>query len=289
MADEPPAGGGGDVTQCAVNVICTGVHTPGSTPSPGGGGTGGGGGGGGDQVCQWNGVPMACHDPVYGWFSSSNGCYYRTTSPQPGAEDPVWAGHKPSEGAIYDVTCAYSDGTFGAPQPTFFAQAPAAPPPMNPGTKAKEIWDALTFPFPEPGVAPEGTSVVGVPVWFWLKNATTLNPVTVTEGAISVTVTPKLESVEWDLGDGGPAVVCAGPNAGGTPYEAKYGAAKSPTCGHVFTTGSGGKQGGTFTGTVTTRWRGYVTVTGSNQKVDPKDMSLFTDLKLRVGEVQVLN
>ncbi|MFD0279388.1 hypothetical protein ACFVHB_36595 [Kitasatospora sp. NPDC127111] len=284
MADEPPVTG--EVTQCTVSSICVGVHKPGSTPTPAGGG-GGGGGGGGSQVCQWNGLVVACHDPVNGWFSSTNGCYYRTTSPQPGPEDPVWQGHKPSDGTIYDVTCLYSDGSFGAPQPTFFAQDPAPPPP-DPAQLATDAWGEVKFPPVKPRFAPADTKVVGVPVWLWLDEFAVPPPAVASAGGVTVTVTPRLESVEWDLGDDRPEV-CTGPQGAGTPYDAHYGAARSPTCGHEFRTGSAVKPGGVFDGTVRVKWVGKVDVTGDLKGLKDKTKSFYETFTVRVAEVQVLN
>lgn len=287
MADEPPIGG--DVTHCQVNVICEEYTTPGGTPSPGGGGTGGGSAGG-PQLCSWNGQEWPCHDPELGWFSSSTGCYYRELSPQPEAGSPAWGGHQPSEGTVYNETCRFTDGSIGTAAPKFFAQAPAGPPPLNPVAEARKIMDSIVLPFPEPGVAPKGTAVVGVPVWLWLENAKAPAPKSVSGGGITITVTPHLQSVVWDLGDGRPVTCDKEGAAAGTPYDAKYGAAKSPTCGHEFTTGSAGKPDGTFVGSVKANWVGVVTVTGSTQKVDPIKVPLtFAPLELKVGEVQVLN
>ncbi|MFI6844031.1 hypothetical protein [Kitasatospora sp. NPDC050467] len=286
MADEPPAG---DVTHCAVNVICEGTKTPGSTPTPGGGNGGtGDGGSGGPQLCRWNGEDWPCRDPELGWFSSATGCYYRTVTPQPSADDPVWAGHKPTEGTVYAETCRFTDGSMGTTAPKFFAQAPAEPP-FDPVAEAEKLmFEQITLPFPEPGIAPEGTAVVGVPVWLWLTNAKAPAPKWVSNGTVTVTVTPRLESVVWDLGDGAKET-CDKEGAAGTPYDPTYGAAKSPTCGHVFSTGSATKADGTFAGTVTANWVGEVTVTGSNQKVAPIKVPLSANLAMRVAEVQVLN
>ncbi|MFB7615063.1 hypothetical protein [Kitasatospora sp. NPDC056181] len=286
-AEEPPIGG--EVTHCAVNVICEGTKTPGSTPTPGGGNGGtGGGGSGGPQLCRWNGEDWPCHDPELGWFSSGTGCYYRTVSPQPAADDPAWAGHKPTEGTVYAETCRFTDGSMGTTVPKFFAQAPAQPP-FDPAAEADKIMrEQIALPFPEPTTAPKGTAVVGVPVWLWLANAKAPAPKSVGNGTVTVTVTPRLDSVVWDLGDG-TTETCTKEGAAGTPYDPKYGAAKSPTCGHLFTTGSATKAGGTFAGTVTANWVGEVVVTGSNVNVAPIKVPLSADLTVRVAEVQVLN
>ncbi|WP_406207084.1 hypothetical protein OH807_34110 [Kitasatospora sp. NBC_01560] len=283
-ADPTPDGG---ATRCEVNAICADGHGPGSTPTPGGGGGSGGGGGGTAQICSWNGQDWPCHDPVLGWFSSATGCYYTRTEPQPAVGAAAWQGHQPSEGSVYDETCRYPDGTQGAPEPKFFAQAPAAPPP-DPAKLAQDARAKITFPVPKPRLAPSGTAVVGVPVWLWLDQFAVPAPGEASAGGITVRVTPRLASVEWDLGDGR-TETCSGPNAAGTPYEEKYGAAKSPTCGHEFTTGSAVKAKGVFAGTVRANWVGDVTVTGSPKKIAPIDVPTFGDVTVKVAEVQVLN
>ncbi|WP_327682926.1 hypothetical protein [Kitasatospora sp. NBC_00458] len=286
-AEPTPTGG---ATRCEVNVICTGTEDPGTKPTPGGGGTGGtGGSSSGPQVCTWNGQPLACSDPVLGWFSASTGCYYRILSPQPAEGDPAWEGHKPSDGAVYNATCRYPDNSGQSPTlPRFFAQAPAGPPPDNPAQLARQARDRIAFPKPKPGTAPKGDSVVGAPLWLWLENAQAPAPVSVSGNTLTVTVTPRLDWVEWKFGDG-TKERCAGKAAAGTPYDPKYGNSPSPTCGHVFTSGSGTKKDGLFHGTVTAQWVGVVTVTGGTQRVDPIELPLTETLQFRVAEVQVLN
>ncbi|MFD4909547.1 hypothetical protein [Kitasatospora purpeofusca] len=288
-ADSTPTGG---ATRCHVNVICTGTSETSTKPPKGGGGGGGGGGtGGGPQVCRYNGRDFACSDPALGWFSSSTGCYYRLVSPPPAADDPVWKGHKPEDGGVYNPTCVQSDGSTSPAPAEFFAQPPAGPPPDNPVALAHDAADEIVFPDPVPGIAPEGTSVVGVPVWFWLANPQPPAAKTVRGNVIAVTVTPRLKSLEWSLGDQldpkkETVKKCAG---AGTPYEPKYGASPSPTCGYVFTTGSGTRKAGLFYGTLTVHWVGDVTVTGGNQTVAPIDLETSVRLQFPVAEVQVLN
>ncbi|MFG3051665.1 hypothetical protein ACGFZP_12060 [Kitasatospora sp. NPDC048239] len=287
MADEPTPGGG-TVNHCEVKSICDKVKDPATAPPPNGGGGTGGGGGGGPQVCSWNGKDWPCHDPEAGWFSNSTGCYYRYLSPQPEAGDPAWEGHKPSDGAVYNVSCKFTEDGLGTTEPRFFAQAPAGPPPDDPVALAKEAQDKIDFPDPVPGIAPKGAAVVGVPVWLWLdqsKGPAVPAPVTVRGNTLTVTVTPRLLKVVWDLGDGREET-CA---TAGTPYDPSYGARKSPDCSHRFDIGSGTVPGGGFAGSVTVYWRADVTVTGGTQRIDPLPMILSTPLEVRVAEVQVLN
>ncbi|MFE6749393.1 hypothetical protein ACFVGM_26360 [Kitasatospora purpeofusca] len=287
VADSTPTGG---ATRCHVNVICTGTSET-TTKPPTGGGGGTGGTGHGPQVCTYNGQNFACSNPEWGWFSSSRGCYYRLTDPQPPAGDRAWMGHNPEEGKVYSPTCPQSDGGISTPDPEFFAQPPAGPPPDNPVELAKEAAEEIVFPDPVPGIAPEGTSVVGVPVWFWLANPQPPAAKTARGNVIAVTVTPRLKSLEWSLGDQldpkkETVKKCVG---AGTPYDPKYGSSPSPTCGHVFTTGSGTRKDGLFYGTLTVHWVGDVTITGGTQTVAPIDLETSVRLQFPVAEVQVLN
>ncbi|MFE6872445.1 hypothetical protein ACFVFS_38615 [Kitasatospora sp. NPDC057692] len=284
-AADPPAPTGG-ATHCQVNVICTGIGQPGSTPTaPAGGGTGGGGGG--PQICSWNGLPLACNDPVRGWFSSSDGCYYRAITPPPAAGDARWKGNDPAKGALYNRTCVFSDGSQGAPEEVYLTQSPIPQPP-DPKKMAYEIKAETVFDPPVLGVAPKNDPVVGGNVWLWLADPKTPRPEPLTRDGLTVALKPRLASVKWTFGDG-TSVTCKGAAAAGTPYGPEYGGAPSPTCGHVFRTGSGTKRGGVFTGSVEAVWMNDVTVSDGT-RVDPIEVRVnVQNVGFRVAEVQVLN
>ncbi|GAA1405397.1 hypothetical protein GCM10009639_52280 [Kitasatospora putterlickiae] len=287
-AADPPGPTGG-ATQCEINIICREGGQQGSTPAPSGGGSHGGGGGtSGSRLCVWNGQVLACSDPELGWFSATNGCYYRVLNPQPEAGDPSWENHDPKEGSVYNVTCRSSDGSVSSPEPKFLAQAPVPAPP-DPGAEAdRYVHDELHFQPPTLGVAPKKDPVVGGNVWLWLADPKKPATEPLTLGGLTVTVTPRVASVKWDLGDG-TKVTCKGAAAVGTPYDVKYGANPSPTCGHVFKSGSGTKKDGVFTGSVEVVWMNDVTVSDGT-KVDPIEIRVTAErVSFRVAEVQVLN
>ncbi|MFB6892010.1 hypothetical protein ACFCX4_22180 [Kitasatospora sp. NPDC056327] len=285
-ADPAPTGG---ATHCEITVICTGAGQTGSTPKPPAGGGGGGTGGGtsGPQLCTWNEQTFACSDPELGWFSAADGCYYRALSPQPAAGDPRWEGHRPEEGAVYNVTCRFAGGGIGAPAARFLSQAPVPPPPDPKGRANRYVKDELRFVPPKLGVAPEKDPVVGGNVWLWLADPKAPATHPLTEGSLTVTVTPRVASVKWDFGDG-TTVTCKGAAATGTPYDPKYGTGASPTCGHVFRTGSGTRKNGLFSGHVEVVWMNDVTVSDGT-RVDPIEIRVAADTDFRVAEVQVLN
>ncbi|MEV6979364.1 hypothetical protein [Kitasatospora sp. NPDC093806] len=285
-AEPTPTGG---ATRCEVTAICAETHETATKPPTGGGGTGGGTGGSsnGPQVCTYNGQNFACSDPELGWFSAARGCYFRAISPPPAEGDPRWQGHKPSEGAVYNATCVQADGNLGAAPAEFFAQPPAGPPPDNPAQLARDARAKITFPPVKPGLAPKDASVVGAPVWLWLQDAAVPTAGQARGNTLTVTVTPRLAWVKWTFGDG-TTVTCSGAAAAGTPYDPAYADKPSPTCGHVFTTGSGSRKDGLFHGTVRAQWIGDVTVSDGT-RIDPIEVPLTADIAFKVAEVQVLN
>ncbi|MFE7559474.1 hypothetical protein [Kitasatospora sp. NPDC057500] len=269
-----------------MKAICADTEEPGTKPTPGGGGTGGGTGGSssGPQVCTFNDQNFACNDPELGWFSASRGCYFRPAKPQPPAGDPLWGGRTPGDGVVYSPTCVGSDGTLTPAPQEYSATPPAGPPPDNPQALAVKARGQVVFPETKPAVAPEGSSVVGAPVWLWLRDAQPPAPGRAEGNTITVTVTPRLAWVKWEFGDG-TSVTCEG---AGTPYDPKYGASPSPTCGHVFKTGSGTRKDGKFFGKVRAQWFGDVTVSDGT-RIDPIEIPVIEDFEFRVAEVQVLN
>ncbi|WP_280697346.1 hypothetical protein [Kitasatospora sp. GP82] len=287
VADEP----GGGVGPCAVRDICIVITEPGGGPDPGGTSTPGGGSGGGVQMCSWNGKQWPCWDDSLGWFSTSDGCYYHQADHQPPAGDPAWGGHKPSEGAVYEVNCRGVDGQLTPKDPMFFAQPPGGPPPPDRpydlGLKALKM---ITLAQPQLHAAPTGTAVVGVPVWLWYdRSDATTGPLTATAKGrqIGVTATVTLASVHWDTGDGS-GVDCA---SAGTAYHPDAGGSPSPDCGHLYRAGSGRQQDGRYYLTATLDWKVTAVVNDTGEKVFTFDFPVTSDkpLPLRVGEVQVLN
>jgi len=97
---------------------------------------------------------------------------------------------------------------------------------------------------PEPG--PPSVRLVGVQNWMWVNNPEIFSTVSDSAaiGAWVITVSGRVESVDWDMGDG-QVIRCAGP---GTPYEDKYGLRPSPDCGHVYSVQ------GDYTVTATAHW-----------------------------------
>jgi hypothetical protein len=134
-------------------------------------------------------------------------------------------------------------------------------------------------------MAPPAASVlVHVPVWLWTPvSAVTWGPASATAAVagLSVTATARATRIVWQMGDGH-AVTCTGP---GTPYQASYGAAASPTCGYVYQRASAHQPGGAFTLTATTTWQ--VDWTGGGQAGALTTTRTSTS-RVRIGELQVV-
>ncbi|GGQ69698.1 hypothetical protein [Kitasatospora griseola] len=276
-----------DVTPCADDIICTGIHEPGSGGTPGGGSTGGGGDSGSD-TCSWNGRPVPCWRDDLGWFSS--GCYYRLAKPQPLETEDVWDGKTGKDGAIYDRACLGNE----APGSVFLAQPPGGMKPPTPRQLAFDALDQIKVARPVLHAAPQTDAVVGSPVWFWFDaTPQSAGPIShaVPGPGYTVTTTVTLKQVVWSVDDG-PAggrsqeFTCSDP---GTPFAV----GQTPSCSHIFARSSAAMADHAYTVRVALLWR-VTAKTSANTDIDMADFtwrSEFPGLTLRipVNEVQVLN
>ncbi|WP_149038100.1 hypothetical protein [Kitasatospora sp. MBT63] len=253
-------------------------------------------------MCSWNGQSWPCWDDDLGWFSSSDGCYYHRSEPQPPAGDPAWAGHTAADGAVYEVNCRGVGGQLSTKPPAFFAQAPGGPPPDSPGVLANQAFAKMTLDAPELHVAPAGTAVVGSPVWFWYTPTPTTTGTqskSASGNTLTMTATATLAHVYWfpddRSGDGsspkpsdGSAVDCK--NSPGTPYTPGTAAVSSPTCGFVYKTASAKLRNDAYYLSVKLVWNVVVTRSDTGGVFRSFTFTRYSDLlALRVGEVQVLN
>lgn len=226
---------------------------------------------------------VTCFDPIFGWWSNADGCYYQPLIPPPPATDPVWAGNYP-DGVVYQSTCFEGVGSTGGWQwrPT--------PPPGFGGAGvlarlADEAIARLALAGPDIGLAPDPskTGLVGLPVWMWTKVApTTWGPLSATASlpGISVTATARATRIVWSMGDG-QEVTCEGP---GTPYTRSEGQTTSPTCGYVYSRSSAGEPDAAYTVTATTTWEIQWSGSSSGQVTQTRTSSV----RVRIGELQVL-
>lgn len=232
--------------------------------------------------------PVPCSSDL-GFWNNSLGCYVRVLDPQPGPDDPAWGGHSPDEGgAVYGC---YQPPPVDIDIYLWLASPPAAsgsgPSPRAVAEMAIDQMNlhAITIGIaPEPG--PGSIGLVGMPVWMWAADPgpSTVGPVTASAsaGGITVTATARINRITWDMGDGH-TVVCRG---AGTAYNASYGRAPSPDCGHVYTTSSAGRPGERFTVTANSDW--VISWEGAGQSGTIRMDGLTESVQIAVGEAQVL-
>ncbi|MFF1628222.1 ATP/GTP-binding protein [Streptomyces sp. NPDC058272] len=210
--------------------------------------------------------------------------------PQPPASDPIWAGHKPGDGAIYERVClsdalGAAAGANVVPQVFWAAQAPAVN--VDPEQLAREAVDKMLLTGPaiaSPRAA--GKYVVGVPMWMWVNESPTTygpNSASASLAGVTVTATAKVSKIDWKMGDGR-TVTCNGP---GTAYAASYGKQESPTCGHTYTLTSATQSGAKYAVTATATWTVDWQVNGGG------GTGQFTEVRqsqtqVAIGEVQVV-
>lgn len=220
-------------------------------------------GGGGDDgaVCElvpdpW-GIPIVCLHDTYGWWSNTIGCYLRPLSPQPPADDPVWDGNDPDSGTVHQLTCPWLEGVDGRSYWEFpFDRYFPAHSGML-GTLVERAVAQLVLTGPDIGIAPDpdGVGLVGLPVWMWTEvDERTWSPPPVRLSAMGSTVVAGagVDRIVWDMGNGDRVVCERGP---GTPYEDRYGAARSPDCGYDgYARPSRTRPGGVYEVTATTHW-----------------------------------
>ena len=283
-----PASAGGSGTCPKEIPWCTVTGTGGGGSTGGGGGSTGGGGGGGSTGCSYEGIAVACFDPVLGYYNSAKRCYYLREDPQPPAGSPVWKHHDPNKGAFYMVTCFNGPPPWGAgeadPQQQWIADGGAAP---DPRQIAMQLIARLRLPAPQIGMAPSTAAdatggLVGLPVWMWMQKGD-WGPLTAgrTVAGMRVTIAAKVTDAAWHLGDG-TVVHCHGP---GTPYRAAAGAKASPTCGYRYTHPSYAEPGGRYPITVTTTWA--ITWQGGGQG-GQLERTRTSRTSVRINEQQVV-
>ena len=152
-------------------------------------------------------------------------CHYQLTDPQPPASDPIWAGHAPGSGAIYERVCQVSIGMLvNAP---VFVPDGAAPVPVvaTPLQLARQAVAQVKVPDPTVERSPSAQNVdQGMPytwvnlwTWFW-TSPQTWQPLsrTATVGAVWARVTIRPDRLVFDPGDGESSVTCPGP---GRPWR----------------------------------------------------------------------
>lgn len=242
------------------------------------------GGGGGEEDCYRDGQKIACQLPDGSWWYAPYNCYLLAVPPNqwPPAGDPVYGGADPSEGTLYWCT----DDWTGVNQMVFFTGAP----PLDPMVLVRQVVAGMDLEPIRMGTAPESgpdrMGLVGMPVWLWVDRPDehTFGPVSngASQGPLSVTVTAKVASIHWDMGDGS-TFSCDNP---GTPYEDRFGKSDSPNCGYHYEQTSADQPGGSYAVTATSHWE--VTWTANTGASGSIRLTRTATTQLRIGEAQVL-
>lgn len=284
------------VTDPETGVCVIWVEVPGDPGEPGHHGADGPKDTGSGASCYWDGTDQGISKPPpgpvpcsseYGYWSNAYNCYIQLADPQPPASDPVWQGHEPGDGAIYQC---YQPQT----ELLIFVWSHDPPPDSGSGPTPREVAEIAIDQMglraieigivPEPG--PNSVGLVGMPVWMWAANpdSHTYGPITASAsaGGITITATARVYEISWEMGDG-TKVICHGP---GTPYKAIYGGKASPDCGHTYTTSSSTKPSRKFIVTATSDW--VVTWQGAGQSGTIRLNGLQRSVQVAVGEAQVL-
>lgn len=202
----------------------------------------------GSAAGEGGGQPDTAHAPQEG------DCKYTQSPQQPLADDPLWEGRSPADGAIYLKSCYIKNSTPGladglawtplgpgfvaSGQPPAFVQADAR-------TLITRAVGGRDFPAPDIQLGPDPTRIaVKIPVWLWIQPGDArVEPLTVTAGTVSVTATTTAASTTWTVGEpyndpdtgadpGHPQpFTCAGL---GAPPPANVTNTAVPACGYTF-------------------------------------------------------
>jgi len=241
------------------------------------------------------GHSVPCHSE-YGYFSNAYDCYISLMKPQPQPSDPVWQGHEPGDGAIYN--CYQPDSDLLVP---IWAGSPPAGPgqQITPYEVAQIAIKQMNMHAVGVGLAPtpvesnpKSIGVIGLPVWMWVNNPTSStystsdDPLTASASAGGITVTARayVERVEWNMGDGSDPITCGA----GTEYNVSVdGKRESPDCGYTYTKTSWDQPNHQFAVTARSYWR--VDWAGAGQSGTIRLPALASTVHIREGELQVLN
>lgn len=182
------------------------------------------------------------------------------------------------------------DDADGNPPPA--VGAPPGAPPVDPVVVAWRAIASLDLQAIDIQIAPaplsadtESMGLVGLPVWLWTEEtATTWGPTTASasDGPVSVTVTARVDRVEWNMDDG-TVVTC---ETSGTSFDpAIHGVEdRSQDCGHVYQRVSR-ETSGAYTVTATSYW---VAEWSSGAESGSIPFDFTASEQIRIGELQVL-
>ncbi len=225
-------------------------------------------------------------------------CWYMPLTATKG--DPVLGGDDPSAGVLYSVLCrdgihVVAHGVTYARAETVWVRngAPVVVPPPDPAQVAQEAAGTMTAPNPVVNLGPNPATVaVKVPIWLWIDDPAPMT-LTVAVRGLSVTVTAKLTSTTWSMGEpfdpADPAskvasFTCQG---AGTPAPARPDPKAKPPCGYTYIWKSLRERtngAGTWPVTATTNWAVTWTASDGTNGALPRPLTPATTRQIAVGE-----
>lgn len=247
---------------------------------PGGGEGGGGGSEPGPRKCVADGQEIPC-TTADGWWHAAYGCYVKKLDDYPANNE---------QGAAY--SCTYLNGS----AEIVWLDAAQQVQPPDPATLARRAVTRMSLKPITIGSGPEALTgdcvardragcplgAVGMPVWLWAadRNPQQTGPqtMTVSEGGYSVTATATLSRIEWNLGDGGPAIRCGI----GQPFDPRT---MNPSTPVVCGSQAGYTKQGEYTISATSYW--VVQWSGIGQ-AGTINLDMTSSSRVRVGEIQVV-
>ena len=180
-------------------------------------------------------------------------CRFSIVEPQPDPGDPLWEGHDPSKGSLFQKECfvrknqaGLVDGLGWAFSGYGYAPAGNAPEPLpavDPAVLAQQAIKQMQIPTPNLHYGPSPNQVaVKVPIWLWVDDPGTLT-LTVAAGTVVVTAKASVASTTWSMGDPSsnpdsgsttiaPTFTCAG--TGQPPLKQTYDRNITPPCGYTY-------------------------------------------------------
>lgn len=165
-----------------------------------------------------------------------------------------------------------------------------ADPPPNPEALAWQAIAQVKFRAIDIGMTPtplsqnpDAMGAVHMPVWLWAENEdrAAVGPVTssASERGYTVSITARLDAVEWDLGDGSAPIRCTS----WTRFDPRSMSRSTPVdCGSQ----DGYAREGVYTVTATSRWLVEWEGIGQSGTIE---FPLQREEQVRIGELQVLH
>lgn len=240
-----------------------------------------------ERECRLEGRIVPC-ETSFGTWSAGRQTWCRPAVPQPPKDDPIWQGR--ADGSIW--ACVRPQGNVPDASMVFYEWRAAGdqPPRPDPEAVAWSLLAKIQLKPVEPGVAPQplerkpdALGFVGMPLWFWVRDPSpnTVGPITDSDtiDGYTVTISAKLDSLEWDLGDGTEPVRCRRWRA----FNPAMMDRETPVvCGRQ----EGYQREGEYTLRVTSHWKVSWRGVGEQGVID---FDRTTTRTLRIGEAQVLS